>query len=181
MGKMVARPIEWDELTDDLRSVHDYWKGVTGDRAAPKWSDFDLSLCPSRLLPTAIVLDVTDGEGSGGGVYRFRFFGSGLRQAHGREMTGQLVTDLPHQGLGELLQEKFDAVVASKTFDFAEIGIEDERGFHGLQRSGRWPLSDDGQTITGIVSVIDMEISRREMEEVVGERDDASDDPHGSF
>lgn len=187
MEKMAARSIEWDDLTDDLRSIHDYWKSLTGERIAPAWSNFDLTQCPSRLLPTTIVLDVINNKdrgskNSGGGhYYRFRFFGSGLTQAHGREMTGKLVTDLPNKEPGELLHVKFDTVVTSKTFDFAEIGIEVDGRFSGLQRSGRWPLSDDGKTITGIVSAIDMEISRREMKEIVGEHDDVPDNLQGSL
>ncbi|MBT6095448.1 MAG: hypothetical protein HOH04_11245 [Rhodospirillaceae bacterium] len=171
MEKIAARSIGWEDLSDDLRCAHEYWKSLTAERIAPSWTSFDLSQCPSRLLPTTIVLDVING----GGGYQFRFFGSGLVQAHGREMTGYLVTELPHKGLGDFLRKRFNAVAASKTFDFGEVGFEDQNGFHGLQRSGRWPLSDDGERVSGIVSVIDMEISRREMEEVVGGHDSASD------
>lgn len=70
------------------RAMLEYWRGVTGDRAFPGWTDIQLIDIYS-LAPHIVVRDVVDG----GREFRCRFSGTTTTAVLGIEATGKLISD----------------------------------------------------------------------------------------
>lgn len=66
----------------------EYWRGVTGDRAFPAWTDIQL-IDIYTIAPHIIVRDVVDG----GREFRCRFSGTAATAVLGIEATGKLISD----------------------------------------------------------------------------------------
>jgi len=161
------RLIELDELPDELQSVHATWNAARGRAFAPSRRAFDLLSIPVDHIPFTSVTDY-DAEGDD---FIIRFFGTGLVAIDGCEMTGKHLNETPHPALRETLLKLFRRVVDEKHENFAEFSY----GLPGrpapMSLTGRWPLSEDGAAVTGILSVIHPYQIARELNEILGHRE----------
>lgn len=117
---------------------------VFGDRPFPR-SAFRPAMLPRMALPFACLIDCNDQPAGG---WTFRLFGTGLRDAVGREMTGEPLSAFPKDGekgsLQPLAQSAFDQQMAQFSavrMEFADRRVTSERlVLPLLEADGRVPM-----------------------------------------
>lgn len=144
-----------DHVDEAIVLFHAYWLSKANGRFAPAWSEIDLSELPPDLLPYVIVCDVLPDND-----YRFRYWGRGHADYYGEEYSGRLLSDLKPDWAQEHLRVQYDRVVETGralayTIEYQELAQP--------VYSYRAPLSDDGETVTGIFSVVDRKTVRDSM------------------
>lgn len=145
-------PLEYDDLPAHLREAVDYWRTLKGKRVGPSWREVDMLQLPYQLLPTTVVVDCVEEMGSP--VYRYRYYGSGLRNLHGVELTGKTPMDLPVQSLAERIVSGFESVRSTKAPVFSVYGAEEMDGFGDFLNVVRLPLADHSNEVTKILGII---------------------------
>jgi hypothetical protein len=78
-------------IVPEQRQLYDYWLEVAGPNAMPGRADISPARLP-RLLPGISLIEVNADITQ----CRVRLAGTKLREIYDREVTGMLVTDLPH-------------------------------------------------------------------------------------
>lgn len=142
---------ETAELPKRLKDVLDYWDGLRGGRWAPAWKDFHLIELASATIPFVIVVDVQRDPLD----FVYRFWGTGNTAYIGYDCTGMSVRRNRLFGtkvFGEceyLLEQRRPIVWFSK--------VTRDDGVYREYARLRAPLSDDGETATHIVSVVQVD------------------------
>ncbi len=85
---------------------------------------------------------------------RYRYWGSGMTDVHGRDMTGKCPYDLRPPNVGAQIKLDHTATVTTRKPTANVYGFMTERGFMEAQSVLRLPLSDDGERVTKIVICI---------------------------
>lgn len=144
-------PLE-DNTVPNFSVALNYWNEIRGSSFAPKWFDFDLLRLPMALLPYTIVTDMHFDEG----YVRYRYYGSGIADLHGFELTNRTSNDLEPAGLREHIVGQYrDVAEARKPLLFAtEIVVK--QGLRLRHLVLRLPLSNDGETVTNVVTFEDV-------------------------
>jgi len=137
-----------DNSVADFELVRAYWERQRGDAFAPPWVAFDLMDLPPRLLPKCVVVDIP----ATGGPIRYRFFGSAIAASHGFELTGKTSDEIESKPLREHIVQQYRMIVEARRprLFTSEIYVK-----HGVPKRDflyRLPLSNDGETVTGVVS-----------------------------
>ncbi len=147
---IVAKRRGFEEMPPDMVMAFAHWEKAKAGRWAPGFRDFDLIGLPAQLLPATLVADY-HGEAD---RFVFRFFGTKVANVHGVDLTGRSPTDAPSPELGLFVEEEYRRVLAEKKPEFLTYGFERPGGAVDLQTVLRLPLSDDGVTVSAIVSII---------------------------
>ncbi|MBO6521863.1 MAG: PAS domain-containing protein [Rhodospirillales bacterium] len=139
-----------------------YWRELKGERMAPTWAEFDLSMIDPKVLPWTAVVDISADRKD----IRYRFWGTQLTVVRGEDFTNRPVSEIPPVELGEFIHASYVATAESK-----EPGLDIEQYVAQSGRTGskavlRLPLSDDGETVNKVVACMIYDISRNG-EEVV--------------
>ncbi len=143
-----------DELdSSDAERFLDYWVSLRAGRMAPTWGEFDLLQLPLTAVPCCVVVDVHYDPLD----FVYRFFGTGHVSAKGREYTGRSATENQPAEVAEAGVRQYERVVeAREPLIFRRIIHSiDRQALPLVQVSVRAPLSDDGDTVTHIVSHAD--------------------------
>jgi len=146
--------LDFHALPKVLKDVVEYWRALKGDRFAPTWAEIDMMRLPMELLPTTVVVDCV--EDVGGPNYRYRYYGSGLRNIHNVELTGKTPDDLPVPQLSQVIKTEFRQVQQSRTPLYALYGFYEDHENNledGFLNVVRLPVSNDGKTVSHILSV----------------------------
>jgi len=160
------RLIDLDDLPDELQTVHRAWNAARGRAFAPSRRSFDLLSIPADHIPFTSLTDYDADRDR----FTIRFFGTGLVAIDGCEMTGKRLEETPHPALRDTLVRLFRRVIAEKRENFAEFSYGVPRRPAPMSQTGRWPLSEDAATVTGILSVIHPYQITRELNEILGHR-----------
>ena len=145
-------PLDYQDLPEVLQSIVTYWRALKGERIGPTWREVDMLKLPAELLPTTVVVDCITEDGSAN--YRYRFYGSGLRNVHHVELTGKTPDDLPVPELSRFIKEAFKRVQTTKQPVFSVYGSELADDFGDFLNVVRLPLSDHEGEVTKILAVI---------------------------
>ena len=137
------------DIPDYLKPVLDYWQNLRGERLAPPWREFNMLALPFSTLPTTQVLDWFPEQGQ----FHFRYCGSGYASIHDVDLTGKSLMDIPFKELGEFLHKEYLSVVHDRDVNMVTYGYHDRQDFVEIETCLRLPLSDDGDSITGIIAV----------------------------
>lgn len=132
-----------------LDPVLAYWNSVRGERFAPSWRDFDLAELPGPLLRNTLVVDMQEPPHP----IRYRYYGSGIAQSHGFELTNKTSDDIFPEDLRRHIVGQYEAL---KTARQPKLFLSDIYVKDGVPKRDlilRLPLSDDGERVTGAVSV----------------------------
>lgn len=140
-------PIDFPDFTE-IDVVAQHWHDVKGDKLAPKWSDIDLLLLPSKLLPRICVVDVKQDPLD----FIYRFWGTDITNMHMYDLTGQSIQNLTPVSYADCLMEQYRYVQenAKPCGYLTEIPLE--AGYYTYYAVIRLPLSSDGKTIDGVIS-----------------------------
>lgn len=144
-----------DHIDEAMALVHAYWLSKAAGRFAPTWAEISLFELPAEYIPYVVVCDVLPA-----GEYRFRYWGRGHAEYYGEDYTGRLLRDVTPDWAQEHLRVQYDRVVEVRHPLAYYIEYED---FTQPVYSYRAPLSEDGENVTAIFSVVDRKIVRDSM------------------
>jgi len=154
-------PTRKDIMKTKCRIVFDYWDKLRTDRFAPCWQDFDLLRLPLDAIPFVSVVDIILDDLDA----RYRFWGTGLTQKYKIDMTGKLLSDLKSSRVNEIKSEFRHVMTTGAPFfymtdavTFQEVEPWVKPGAQFIP-SVKVPLSDNGETVTNILSFNDYSIS----------------------
>ncbi|MGJ3260259.1 MAG: PAS domain-containing protein [Rhodospirillales bacterium] len=137
-----------DNPVPDFETALSYWERQRGDAFAPAWRDFDLMEVPLHMLSACMVVDVPPGDGP----LRYRFFGSAIAASHGFELTGKTSDDIQSERLRHHVINQYRTIVDGRRPRLFTSEIYVKQGVPKRDLLLRLPLSDDGETVTGVVS-----------------------------
>lgn len=135
-----------------------YWNAIRADRFAPRWQDFDLAELPGTLLRNTLVVDMQDPPLP----ILYRYYGSGIAQSHGFELTGKTSDDIFPEDLRRHIVGQYEVVRTAREpkLFLSDIYVKD--GVPKRDLILRLPLSEDGERVTGAVSVEHRYTERRD-------------------
>lgn len=145
-----------ESLPTDAAAILGYWEKRRGDRFAPRWSEFEWSELPPRLVPWSLIVDVVPALNPTGLDFRYRFFGTAPVRMHGRDFTGGWVSAMePVDIVPKLLAEYEFAVSARTPIHIVSEGRSRKSGemVTFCYEFLRLPWSDDGVTVDRIFAV----------------------------
>lgn len=130
----------------DNRRLLSLWSELAGDRLAPAWREVDMLALPAAYIPRLIVVDVLPDEDD----FKYRFFGTWHTDCHKHEMTGKRLSDYPDTAYAAEIASGYRTVVERRKpvlFRY-DLMLQNVRYLGELIRL---PLSDDGQTVSGVI------------------------------
>lgn len=133
-----------------LDQVFDCWRRWAGDKPAPAWRDVRLLDLPARLISGVMVADAVP---ESPGDFRIRYWGTGLVEAFGIEISGRRVSEVEHFGVLNAFLE--DAPRLLKT-GAPQIRVSRIVGTSGVARqlcTLRLPLAANGVDVDGVITV----------------------------
>ncbi|MEZ5832560.1 MAG: PAS domain-containing protein [Dongiaceae bacterium] len=139
-----------DSITDPkLVRVHDYWQQARAGKPMPARNDIDpldLRYCLGWVCLVDVVREPDRHR------FRFRLDGSHIAHLTGMDLTGRHADELEDPPYRDLVTAVYDRVVATKAPVFiANIAHWRDRGYRVEQVA--MPLSNDGETVTGLMDV----------------------------
>ncbi|NQV98837.1 MAG: PAS domain-containing protein [Rhodospirillales bacterium] len=148
----LERPLA--ELPDSFQTVYAYWHLLRGRRFAPTWQEFDMMQIPPALLPSTLVKDVERDPLA----FRYRFYGTHFARLWDRDLTGKTTDDIASPLLAQVIRQTLTHFIAQKQPAFYLLHIGPRLNDHRLQVQLRLPISNDGETVTNIVSLVSHQI-----------------------
>ena len=137
------------ELPSTLAEVFGYWDGLRAARWAPAWRDFALTGLSSQVIPFTLVVDVRRNPLD----FVYRFWGTANTTYIGYDCTGQSVRDNPRFS-DKVFTECREVVEARAPLIFRTRLIQEDGDVVRDYQRLRAPLSDDGETVTHLVSAL---------------------------
>ena len=147
---MYQRPLALSDLSGSLETAFQYWHQLKGESLECRWEDFDLLKIPPDLLRTTMVIDLFHDTSKN----KYRYWGSGMTNIHGRDMTGLSPYDIWPPELAEELFQQHQELRQSKNPDAKLWGFRHPKGFTHVHTTLRLPLSDDGSSVDQIVVAV---------------------------
>ncbi len=149
---MIHKNLSLDELPSLLKDVLDYWRGHGGDELHFSWKNFRLDQLSFSVLPCTMVFDVMPDISKN----LFRYCGTGMMRIHDCEMTGKTISEINPPELAKSVFGSHTKTVLNRVASASIYGFERAGGFAHMQYVLRLPLSDDGNTVDQIVTVVDL-------------------------
>jgi hypothetical protein len=142
------------DFTDcpELTAAYDVWCGWRGEKTAPSWTDVDLSGLPPKLLPFVVVVDTLDD-----GDFRYRFWGTGLSDLYGVNITGMTVSEATGEGFRQITLEQLNLVVTDQKPHLFQTVIEKSSGARVIKVNLRMPVMDHPDSVTKVISISSLE------------------------
>ena len=148
-----------------FRRVLAVWDRWRGERFAPRWHMPHMTELPSAVLAYVTVVDVRSEPDE----YVYRYWGSGHVLVKGAELTGRPVSRYGPPALREVFVEEFRRVTEGRRpLGFrhrVDIGGDDTL----FQDTLRMPLSDDGETVTEVLSYADWRSRQKDWQRIFEE------------
>lgn len=142
-----------DELVGDKsRALHAIWQKLTGDRLAPKRDEFTLAHIRT-LAPWIWTIDVIDD----GRDFRFRLAGDRIIQFMQKRYAGAVLSELPRNPFFVRMHTILShCVTAKRPVAAGPYRSVYENKDHLEMEVVVLPLSDDGETVTGLMGVMEL-------------------------
>ena len=144
----------WDKISltdypvDAFQRVLDYWEALRGTRLAPAWKNLDLLAFDANIVTHMCVVDILDGP-----PFRYRFYGSALVDLHNFELTNKTTDQIRPDNYRKLCGEQYASVLETKTPSMFVGRIKTEYDIIREHYNMRFPLSNDGERVTNILTV----------------------------
>ena len=135
----------------DIQTVNDYWEKKRTGRVAPSWKDLNLMDLPPKVIPRVMVADVFSNPND----LRVRFWGTLLATAYNREITNKRLAEIKPQGCFFVFVDPVDEM--RKTMVPHILALECETVNNSINDITIYqaPLSDNGEDMNGILTVMD--------------------------
>ena len=138
------------EMPEAFLPVHRYWQKIKEDRFAPTWSEFDMMQISPDLLPSTLVKDVEREPLA----FRFRYYGSSFVRLRNREYTGKTVDDMVSKPFSKAISRSLQDFIIQEEPRYYLLERSSSTGLETIQKQIRLPISNDGKSITNVVSII---------------------------
>jgi hypothetical protein len=134
-------------------TVIDFWENRRKARFAPTLREISLMDLGGKIVPQCAVVDVSQDPPG----FRYRFFGTGLVDLYGAELTGRTPHDNEPSGVGWLCTAQYAEVVASREPRFFISYTPTRIGGARPSNFLRLPLADEhGDAVSHILTVEDI-------------------------
>tara|TARA_R110000868_G_scaffold404811_1_gene683393 strand:- start:40099 stop:40605 length:507 start_codon:yes stop_codon:yes gene_type:complete len=143
----------------DIAFVSRLWEKAKGDEFAPPWNAIDLMQFPAPAIPRVCVVDVQHSPLD----FTYRYWGTGITQMHNLDATKQSIKTVPPPHYAEVLFKQYELVFSSQEPMTYACQFEDDNGLERQYVVRRHPLSDDGLTVTDVLSMEEYGESREEL------------------
>lgn len=140
---------ENDIVGETIEPALRYWQSIRGDRVAPPRREFRLDEIPPRLVPSIAVIEIV-GEPID---FLYRFFGTHLVHVAGMELTGKRYYADKIIGFGAINETLIPELMKRRVPMFHDLKWRSSKGVVYESKAMRLPLSDDGETVNGVVTV----------------------------
>lgn len=144
LTEITEADIAGESIDDALK----YWQSIKGDNVAPSRQAFKIDHLPPKLIPSVAVIDFV-GEPMD---FLYRFFGTHLVHVAGMELTGKRYYADNIVGFGAINETLVPEMIARRRPLFHKFEWQSSRGVTYESKAVRLPLSEDGETITGMVT-----------------------------
>jgi hypothetical protein len=121
----------------------DYWRDICGENDFPRVADIDSSAIDD-MWDYCFIIDLTSG------TPKFSHFGGWHADFYGADMTGRALADLDRGTLAERSTDYLAEVLQRKLPITYGNDLTEPGGRRILYRSIMMPLSDDGETLSGV-------------------------------
>lgn len=159
MDRLKAHRLEIETISPELSPVLEYWRGSHKEgEIGPTWDDFELLDLPSELLPSTLVVDVLEGPRD----LRYRYFGSKIAEVFGSDYSSQTMGELPAFFTSHS-KRSYGWVIDEQTPVLLILEYVREIASTRLMEILRVPLSNNGKSVTCVVSVARLFADRREL------------------
>ena len=146
-GVVAHRLALGDPRYPELGFVLDFWNSVRGARFAPPRREID----PAGLKP--VLPRITLVRVNADKTFCFGLAGTGLYALHNMEIAHKAIDDMRPPAYRDLLNAHYAEVVQTKAPNSYEIVFTTQDGLRRHYASLRAPLSDDGENVTGLLTV----------------------------
>lgn len=130
----------------DLKKFYEHWRSICGDRPMPRRADFE-PVAIGPLLHLVSLVDVLDD----GKDYHFRVVGSTIESVTGLAFNHTRLSEFPHDKARDAIKATLDQCVAEAQPLYQEGRLYEPTRDYQEFRSVILPLSDDGETVTGVL------------------------------
>jgi hypothetical protein len=120
-----------------------YWRDICGDQDFPRAADVDSSAI-ADMWDYCFIIDIASGSP------KLTHFGNWHAEFYGADMSGKALADLDKDTLAERSTDYLGEVIQRKIPITYGNALTEPGGRKILYRSIMMPLSDDGETLTGI-------------------------------
>ena len=148
-----------DNPTPVFAEVLDYWEKKRGDRFAPAWTDINMMELPAKFLPYCIVVDF---DGSSGPIH-YRYYGSAVATLHGYELSNRTIDEMQPPSFRAQVIKQYRLVQEKRMPMYFAAHYPHLIGRRSHQHLLRLPLSNDGETVTNVLSVQDVSDDSHEL------------------
>lgn len=143
------------EITEDeivgesIEPALEYWRSVRNENFAPTRREFKLDALPPKLVPSMAVIDIVGDPID----FLYRFFGTHLVHVAGMELTGKHYYADNIVGFGAINETLIPELIKRREPLFHLFEWESTKGVIYESKALRLPLSEDAETVTGVVTV----------------------------
>jgi hypothetical protein len=145
--RLLDMPLD-DIASPELSGALRYWSERRGDAFAPPWSSFNLLDFSYAQLRFCIIVDL-DAEGA---PSHYRYFGSGIAEVHGFDLTRKTPDAIPDDTLRAHVLRQYRLITERRAPQLmaSRMVLKNDRQVQRLIL--RLPLSDDGAAVTKVAS-----------------------------
>ena len=138
-----------DIATLDINAAYAYWDDLRQGADGPSQSAFKLDALPHKLVPRMAVVDFVGPPLD----FYYRFFGTAMVEAAGKELTGKTYYKDNVQDYGFVNAKLFPILIEKRQPLFHRTIWESVKRVRLQTTTLRLPLSNDGKTVSGAVTV----------------------------
>jgi len=147
-----SREIQLDDIADmQIMAAYEYWNDLRGDAVGPPRKTFMLEELPPKLIPCMAMIDFVGPPLD----FYYRFFGSAMAEAAGRELTGKTYYADNVEGYGFVNARLLPILIERRVPMVHRTVWESVKRVQLETTSLRLPLSSDGVTVDGAVTAND--------------------------
>lgn len=156
---MQTAPI--DHFESDMgpmtKELYSYWKQVRGDRLMPSRADIDPTDIP-KLLKSILLLDIEQQTGR----MKFRLTGTRITELYGTDYTGWYLDKVYFGRRRDAVLASYQSAIDDRCPHHCWMKFTNKDGLEFDMERLILPLSSDGQNVDKLISLLDIDLHRRQ-------------------
>lgn len=154
LSEFVEKDVE-TEASVEAAQTYGYWLSLRPDGLTmPCWRDFDWMQMPVHMICCCGVVDVVGGDAE----FVYRFWGTQHADMHHQEMTNRSIHEMRPSAIRDVVLDQYRIVRDSAEPRLFTSSYRSRlSAFAAREYSLRLPFSDDGQTVSHIFALSDIQ------------------------